>query len=471
MEMLAPAARPLSGGRPADWRAELGALARLAGPLVGANLLQMAIYASDVIFVARLGTEALAASTLAVYLYSVVLFALTGLASAAAPLIAAELGRRRHAVREVRRSFRMGLWLAVASALLFTIPLSQAETILGWMGQDPHASAQAGHFMRILLLALVPAVAGGVMRITVAALGRPGWAMVVAVIALATNVLGNWMLIFGHLGLPAMGLYGSATASVITTWMTIAAFGAILVLDPRMRRYRLFGRWWRPEWPRMGQLIRLGVPIAATMTLEGALFSGAAFLMGLIGVTEVAAHAVALQIAAVAFQVPFGIAQAATIRVGMAYGAIDHAWIGLAGRVALALGIGFMGLTAIALWSAPRLFVHIYLADDADNARTIALAVQYLAVAAAFQLFDGAQVVGAGVLRGLQDTRVPMIIAALGYWVAGFGTAILLGFQFGLAGVGIWIGLAAGLAVVAALMLGRWRLRARFGLLPQPVHA
>jgi MATE family multidrug resistance protein len=238
-----------------------------------------------------------------------------------------------------------------------------------------------------------------------------------------------------------------------------------------MRRYRLFGRWWRPEWPRMGQLIRLGVPIAAAMTLEGALFSGAAFLMGLIGVTEVAAHAVALQIAAVAFQVPFGIAQAATIRVGMAYGAVDHAWIGLAGRVALALGIGFMGLTAIALWSAPRLFVHIYLADDADNARTIALAVQYLAVAAAFQLFDGAQVVGAGVLRGLQDTRVPMIIAALGYWIAGFGTAILLGFEFGLAGVGIWIGLAAGLAVVAILMLGRWRLRARLGLLPLPAHA
>ena len=136
-----------------------------------------------------------------------------------------------------------------------------------------------------------------------------------------------------------------------------------------------------------------------------------------------------------------------------------------------ALTVGFMGLTAIALWTAPRLFVHIYLADDADNARTIALAVRYLAVAAAFQLFDGAQVVGAGVLRGLQDTRVPMIIAALGYWVAGFGTAILLGFTFGLAGVGIWIGLAAGLAVVAILLLGRWHLRARFGLLPQPVHA
>ena len=470
MDMPLPPVRPLSGGPPAGWREEAAALVRLAGPLVGANLLQMAVYASDVIFVARLGTEALAASTLAVYLYSVILFALSGLASAAAPLIAAELGRRRHAVREVRRSFRMALWLAIGSVLLFMIPLSQARTILGWMGQDPRASAEAGQFMRILLLAMVPAVSGGVMRIAVAALGRPGWAMVVAVIGLATNIFGNWVLVFGHLGMPAMGLNGSATASVITSWMMIMAYAAIVLRDPKIRRYRLFGRWWRPEWPRAWQLIKLGVPIAVTMTLEGAIFSGAAFLMGLIGVTEVAAHAVALQIAAVAFQVPFGVSQAATIRVGMAYGARDHAWIGLAGRVALILGIGFMATTAIALWIAPRSFVHIYLADTPDNARTIALAVQYLAVAAAFQLFDGAQVVGAGVLRGVQDTRVPMIIAAISYWVAGFGTAIVLGFTLGLAGLGIWIGLAAGLAVVAILLLGRWRLRARFGLLPLPAH-
>ncbi len=454
------------GGRSAGTPGELRALLSLAGPLVGANLLQMAVYASDVIFIARLGTDALAAATLGVYLYTVVLFALIGLVSAAAPLIAAELGRRRHAVREVRRSFRMALWLAVLASLPCMAVMAHGGAILSALGQDVAASASADAFLHILLWAFVPTVVAAVMRITVAALGRPGWAMAVTAAALAVNVLGNWLLVFGHGGFPAMGIRGSALASTVTSLATVASYVVIFTGDRHLRRYRLFGAWWRAEWGRMVELVRLGVPIALTMTFEGAVFSAAAFLMGLIGVTEVAAHAVALQIAAVAFQVPFGIAQAATIRVGMAYGAADRVWIARAGRVALATGIGFMGVTATALWIAPRLFVSAYLdVHAAANARTVGLAVDYLAVAAAFQLFDGAQTVAAGVLRGLQDTRVPMIVAGLGYWVAGFGTAVVLGFPAGLEGVGIWIGLATGLAVVALALGARWHGREQLGLL------
>jgi MATE family multidrug resistance protein len=188
--------------------------------------------------------------------------------------------------------------------------------------------------------------------------------------------------------------------------------------------------------------------------------------MGLIGVSEVAAHAIALNIAAFTFQVPLGVAQAATIRVGMAFGARDRAAVGRAGRVALAVGIGFMGMAALLIWSVPRLFVGIYIdLDNPANGPVISLALQYLVVAAVFQLVDGAQAVAAGVLRGIQDTRVPMLIAAFGYWVAGFGTAILFGFRFGWRGVGIWTGLAVGLLVVSALLLWRWRARERIGLL------
>ncbi|TPG38963.1 MATE family efflux transporter [Sphingomonas koreensis] len=453
--------------RPARAGDELRALLRLAGPLVGANLLQMAVYASDVIFIARLGTAALAAATLGVYLYSVILFALVGLVGSAAPVIAAELGRRRHAVREVRRSVRMALWLAVIGSLPFMLALLKGEAILRAIGQNAEAAAAAGSFLDILLWALIPGVVAAVLRTTVAALGRPGWAMIVTALALVVNIAGNWLLVFGHLGLPALGIRGSAIASVITSLMMLAAYAVMIRSDRRLHRYRLLGRWWRPEWSRLRELVRLGVPIALTMTFEGAVFSAAAFLMGLIGVTEVAAHAVALQIAAITFQVPFGIAQAATIRVGMAYGAVDRDWIGRAGRVALIVGIGFMVLTATALWAAPRLFVSAYLdVHDPANARTITLAVQYLAVAAAFQIFDGAQAVAAGVLRGLQDTRVPMIIAGLGYWVAGFGTALLFGFGLHWQGVGIWIGLATGLAAVAVALGWRWARRERLGLLP-----
>ncbi len=457
--------QPLAGPAPASDRAEARALFALAAPLVGANLLQMAVYAIDVMFVARLGTVEFAAATLGVFLYSVIMWAMIGLTGACAPLIAAELGRRRHAVRQVRRTFRMAMWLGVVGSIPFLLLLAHGEDVLLLAGQDPAVAVRTGDFLDILLLCLIPGVLGGIMRTAAAALGRPNWALIVTAAALLVGLLGNWLLVFGNLGFPALGLEGSAIASLVTVLVMAVAYAAILAFDPAIRRYRLFGRWWRTEWSRFAEIVRLGAPIALTMTLEGALFGGAAFLMGLIGVTEVAAHAIALNIAAIAFQVPFGIGQAATIRVGMAYGARDPAWMGRAGRVAIVAGTGFMLVTASAIWLAPRLFVSAYI-DVADpaNAAVVLLAVQYLAVAAVFQLFDGAQAVTAGVLRGVQDTRVPMIIAGLGYWVAGFGTAVVFGFALDWQGLGIWIGLAVGLVVVSALLLWRWRARERLGL-------
>jgi len=457
---------PLTGPIAPSHRVELHALLRLAAPLVGANLLQMAVYAIDVVFVARLSTIEFAAATLGVFLYSLMLWMLLGLTTACAPIIAAELGARRHAVREVRRSFRMAMWLAALAAVPVIALLAHGETILRWFGQNPDVARRSGAFLDILLFSLVPAIFAGVMRTAAAALGRPGWALGVTAMALGLGALGNWLLVFGHAGFPRLGLEGSAIASVVTTTTMMLAYAAILLLDPKLRRYRLLGRWWRPEWSRLGEIVKLGVPIAFTFVLEGALFGGAAILMGRIGVNEVAAHAIALNIAAITFQVPLGVAQAATIRVGMAYGARDRDAVGRAGRVALAVGIGFMGLAAVMIWSMPRLFIGVYIDTAAPaNAVVVALALQYLAVAAVFQLVDGAQAVAAGVLRGVQDTRVPLLIAAFGYWVAGFGTAIFLGFRVGWQGVGIWTGLAVGLLVVAALLLWRWRARDRIGLL------
>lgn len=455
------------GRAPANLAAEMRALLRLAGPLAGANLLQMAVYAVDVIFVARLAPVEFAAATLGVFLYGLTLWALLGMATACAPIIAAELGQRAHAVREVRRSFRMALWLSLFASIPCLILLAYGETVLRLAGQEALVAKRAGAFLDILLFALVPSVAAGVMRTVAAALGRPGWVLAVTVMALIVGIIANWALVFGNAGFPALGLEGSALASLITTLAMTAAFAAILLYDPRLRRYRLFGRWWRAEWPRLIEIFKLGLPIALAFTLEGSLFGGAAVLMGLISVTAVAAHAVALNIAAITFQIPLGIAQAATIRVGIAYGARDPLWIARAGRAAIAAAMGVMLLTAGAIWFFPMLWVSAYLDPGARaNAQTIPLAMSYLAIAAMFQLLDGAQVVLAGILRGLQDTRAPMLIAGFGYWVVGFGTAILLGFGLGMAGVGIWLGLAAGLLAVSVLLLWRWMWRARLGLLP-----
>ena len=272
---------------------------------------------------------------------------------------------------------------------------------------------------------------------------------------------------FGNLGAPALGLEGSALASVLTACFMLAAYVLAIRGDRRLRRYRLFGNWWRPEWQRLRELIRTGIPVALTILAEAGLFSGAAFLMGRIGASELAGHTIALQVAALAFQIPFGIGQAATIRVGYHYGARDRVAVGRAGWVAIALGAGFMVLTASIMLFAPRLVLGIYVdTDAAKNAALMGFAIQFMFVAAGFQLFDGIQAVAAGALRGLQDTRVPMLFALFGYWVPGLGTAVSLGFFTPLAGLGIWIGLAAGLVVVALLMLQRWGRRARLGLLP-----
>ena len=449
------------------WRGELAATYRLAWPLALANLLQMLVHAVDVIFVARLGEQALAASSLSIALFGLLLWSMTGLTGIVAALIAEELGRRRHAVREVRRSVRMALWIALVAGLAGMAVCFAGERLMLVTGQDPLVAERAGDFLRVIMWAMIPMLGSNVLRNFVAALGRPIFATAITGSALAVSVLGNYALVFGNLGAPALGLEGSALASVITALYIFAAYVVAIRADRRLRRYRLFGNWWRSEWSRLREIVRLGTPVMLTILAEAGLFSGAAFLMGLIGPSELAGHTVALQVAALAFQIPFGIGQAATIRVGYHYGAGDRAAIGRAGWVALILGGGFMVLTASAMLLAPLAIMRLYVDPHAAaNAAMVGFAVRYMIVAAAFQLFDGVQAVAAGALRGLQDTRAPMLIALFGYWVPGLGTSIWLGFFTPLEGLGVWLGLATGLVVVAALLLWRWSRRAHLGLLP-----
>ncbi|WP_200938002.1 MATE family efflux transporter [Sphingopyxis sp. Root1497] len=460
-------ATPLTADVPSGLRTEFRATLALAWPLAAANLLQMLVHAIDVIFVARLGDAALAASSLGVSIFGLLLWTGSGLVGASAPLIAAELGRRKHAVREVRRTVRMALWLSALVATVFMGICAAGGPIMIATGQGADMSTRAAGFLLILMWGMFPMIAASVLRIFVSALGRPTIATAITFGALGVNALGNWMLVFGNLGMPALGLHGSAISSVITSTLMLLAYVVIIQSDRRLRRYHLFGNWWRSEWTRFFEMLRIGAPIALTILAEAGLFTGAAFLMGRIGEAQLAGHTIALQVAALAFQIPFGVAQAATIRVGLAYGAGDHRGISYAGTAAMILGIGFMGVTALTMWLFPSLVLSIYVdVDAAKNAALVGFAMQFLVVAAAFQLFDGAQAVAAGALRGLQDTRTPMIIAICGYWIGGYGTAIYLGFWTPWAGVGVWIGLAVGLVLVAGLLLLRWRMRARLGLLP-----
>ncbi len=458
--------RPLPSHRVAHpWRTELAATFRLSWPLALANLLQMLTYAVDVIFIARLGEEPLAASALAIALFGLVLWALSGLTGAVAPVIAAELGERAPALRPVRRGTRMALWMAVVSgaagmALCLVIgPLSRIT------GQQPGIIALASEYMAVIIWSMIPMLMNNVLRNFVSALGRPIFATLITAAGIGVNAIANYAFIFGNLGAPELGLTGAAIATIITALTTLAAYILAIRLDRRMHRYRIFGRWWVPDWPRFMNIAQIGTPIAITITAEAGIFGAAAFLMGNIGSAQLAAHTIALQIAALAFQVPFGVGQAATIRVGYFYGARDSAGMGRAGWAAIMVGTAFMAVSCAAMVLMPRSLLHIYIDPDAaKNAVLVGFALRYLTIAAAFQLVDGLQAVAAGALRGLQDTRVPMWIAGFSYWVPGIGVSIYLGFYTPLAGTGIWLGLATGLASAAVLLTIRWAARDRLSL-------
>ena len=448
------------------WRREMAETFTLAWPLVLTQLAQTAIYSTDVIMIGQLGATELAASALAVNLYSVLLFTGMGLVTAAAPLVAAELGARRHSVREVRRTVRMALWAAFLFAVPASVLLWNCETILLALGQDPELSRLSGEFMRALQWALFPALVIIVLRNFVAALGRPILPLLVTIVGIAINLLGNWVLIFGKFGFPALGLIGSGFASTITFTLMALVLAGVILFHRSFRRTHIFGRLFKPDWERLGEIVRIGTPIAFTLAFEVTVFSAAVYLMGLIDQTSVAAHAIALQIAAISFMVPLGISQATTIRVGMAYGARDARWVTLAGWTSLAMAMAFMTLAALTIWAIPRDLAGLFL-DDSNpaNGPVLDLAVKFLFIAAIFQLADGAQVVGAAMLRGLQDTRVPMVYAAIGYWLVGLGGGAFLAFGTGWEGEGVWTGLAAGLAAVAVLMMWRWSRRRRLGLI------
>ena len=448
------------------WAAETRATLALGWPLILTNLAQTAMTATDVVMMGWLGSDALAAGALGGNLYFATMIFGLGLTTAAAPMIARERGRKGHSVRDVRRTVRQGMWTAVAITAPMWVLLWHGEAILLAMGQDPALAVQASHYMRALQWSILPFFFFLVLRSFVSALERPLWALVVGGGGVIVNAAAAWCLIFGHLGLPALGLTGAGIATTLADVLMFTALAVVVYTDRRFRRYHLFGRFWRADWPRFRELCRLGLPIGAMIALEVIVFNVATFLMGLIGTASLAAHSITIQIASLSFMVPLGLSQAATVRVGRAYGAHDVNGIRRAGWTAFTLGVGFMVLTGLAMILFPHTLVGVFLDLDAPaNAVVVDLAVSFLAVAALFQVADGAQAVTAGMLRGLHDTRVPMIYAALGYWGVGLLLGVVLAFLSGQGGIGIWIGLATGLVVVAILLVARWIRRDRLGLM------
>jgi multidrug resistance protein, MATE family len=453
--------------RQSPWREELRATLALAWPLVLTNLAMTMIGATDVVMVGWLGATELAAASLGFNLCMICSIFCMGLVTATSPMMASERGRKAHSVRDIRRTFRQGLWLALAIMFPVWAFLWQAEAVLLAIGQKPELAEKAQAYVRAYMWSILPFLWLIITRNFLSALERPMWSLVIGVAGVLANAAFNYVLIFGKFGLPALGIVGAGIGSILANSFMFLGMVAVLCFHPKFRRYHLFGRWWRSDWPRFRGLLRLGLPIGITMGLEGAVFGVAVMLMGWIDTASVAAHAIALQITSITFMVPLGLAQAATVRVGIGYGRKDPELVRRAGWTSYAMGTGFMAAMALLMWMFPMALVSIFMdAEAPKNAEVVQLAVSFLAVAAVFQIADGAQVVGAGMLRGLHDTRWSMYFAAFGYWVIGIGAGAWLAFRQGWDGVGIWAGLAIGLCIVAVLILSRWLMRAQLALVP-----
>lgn len=451
------------------WWREFAALSALAWPVVATNVAQIAMSVTDVVMMGRLGPETMAAGSLGANVYYIPLLIGIGLLNAVAPLGARSLGGDPLAREDVARTVRQGLW----SSVLLVIPcwaiLWWSEFILLAMGQDAGLAAEAGIYVRSLQWALLPFWGFLVLRSFMSVLERPLWALAIGMLGVTANAVGNWCLMLGRCGLEPLGIAGSGLATTLASTLMLVAIVLVVLCDRRFAAFAVFSRLWQPDWRRFRELWRLGLPMAATLLFEVTIFNAAVFLMGLIGTAELAAHTIAIQIASLTFMVPLGIGQAATVRVGLAFGRRDRDGIHRAGWTAFWLATGFMTVTSLLMIFAPHALTAAFLDTRAPaNAEVVGLAATYLLLAAIFQVADGAQAVGGGMLRGLHDTRAPMFFALVGYWGIGLPLGVALAFGLGLGGTGIWIGLAAGLTIVAVLMIRRWQRREALGLVQKP---
>ena len=429
----------------------------LAWPLVLTNLSQFALTLTDTFFLGRLGTVELAAATLGGNLFFAGLAPCLGVAMAAAAMAAQTRGRGRGFVRGMRRDVRAAIWAVAIVTIPVWLLLWQAEPVLLLLGQEPELARLAGGYVRALMWGLPCFCAFVALRGFLAAEQRPGAALAVSLVGIALNVPLNAWLIYGGLGVPALGVVGAGIASALCNLAMLLGLLVLIARDRHLRRFRILGRFWRFDAARLREAWAIGLPIAGAMLLEIGVFAFAAIVMGWMGALAVASHAIAVQLASATFMVPMGLGQAATARVGLATGAGDRAGAARAGWVALGLGAVFMAASAavMVVWGGAIAWAFL----DAANpgaVETAALAATLLVVAGLFQLADGVQAVAAGALRGLKDTTVPMLLAGFGYWVAGLPLGLALAFPLGFGPVGVWVGLAAGLFLVAALMTWRW---------------
>lgn len=422
-------------------------------PLIGSHVAQFAITLTDAAMLGWYSVDALAAEVLGGTTFFVFFIMGSGFAWAVMPMVASAQAAGQEA--QVRRVTRMGAWASVLYALAVLPVLFWSGPVFRALGQDPEISALAEDYLRIAGFATLPALLVMVLKSYLAALERTQVVLWVTVAAVGLNIVVNYALIFGHWGFPELGVQGAAIASLsvnLASFVVLAVYVAFATPE-----HTLFQRVWRPDWEAFGRVFRLGWPIGITNLAEVGLFAASTAMMGWLGKLPLAAHGIAMQVASVMFMVHLGLSNAATVRAGQAFGRGDGPGLRAGALVVLVMS-GVVALVTVAIFLIfPEPLIGLFMSPSEPNrAGVIAVGTGLLAAAALFQLVDAGQVMALGLLRGVHDTRVPMIIAAISYWGIGVPVSYLMGFTLGWGGVGIWLGLAVGLAFAAVFMLARF---------------
>ncbi|KIQ02721.1 multidrug transporter MatE [Agrobacterium tumefaciens] len=438
-----------------SWGAHLRATLALGIPLIGAQLAQLGIHTTDMVIVGQLGAEKLAAMVLAGQFFFVVFIFGSGFSVAVVPMVANAYGQGN--AIQARRALRMGMWVAIAYWLL-TVPLFlNAEKLLLALGQNPAVSAQTGEYLAVAQFGLLPALLFYVIRGLVSAIGRAGIVLYATIAMLVLNGFLAYALVLGHFGAPAFGMIGAAYAAVIVNTFSLIFIIVYIQTRDETRRYELFVRFWRPDFHALWEVVRLGLPISITILAEATLFSAASILMGQIGTLELAAHGIALQLASIAFMIPLGLGQAATVRIGVAHGQNDYRNLVRAAITVYGVACAIAVCGGLLFAIAPEYLASWFLDPSLPGAADVlAYASTLVIIAGVFQLVDGMQVVAAGLLRGLKDARVPMILALISYWPIGFALAWVAAFPLGFGGPGVWFGFVVGLSAAALLLTTRF---------------
>jgi multidrug resistance protein, MATE family len=434
---------------------EIRATLRLGIPLAAAQLAQSLTAFIDTVMMGLLGSQTIAAGGLGAVTFSILLLVTSAIVSAVSPLVGEAYGANKN--KMVECIVRQGLWLAIIFGIPISLIVFYGKSLLLLFGQDANTVAITEEYLQAIAWGFLPAVAFAVLRNFVAGVSQTRPIMVIVICGTFLNIAANYVLMFGKLGLPALGLAGIGWGSTLSFWSMLIALIIYISGEITLQKYNVFRNFNQFNKQVLGEILHIGLPIGILTAVEAGLFTVTTFIMGTLGTITLAAHQIALQTAATTFTIALGISFATTVRVGQEVGRKNVKGARLAGYIGIIMGGLFMAIMGILFWLMPERIVSLYIdINNPENTAVVSQAKSLLKVAAFFQIADGIQVTAVGALRGLKDTRIPLLIGIFAYWCIGFSSGYLLGFKLGFGGVGLWWGLAIGLAVASVVLTWRF---------------